>query len=83
MAITPKTTAAMPVRRKLGRIVMAGSQAFQISSGTQGGPMELIMTPAGATSPCMISKMPCSMLPIAAKTPKEAATTLVALFMWV
>ena len=40
MISKPSITVRMPVTRRLGRTVMAGSHAFQACSGMQGGPME-------------------------------------------
>ena len=48
--------ATRAVMRKLGRMLMAGSQAFQITSGLQGGPIEGKARPAGRVLPCRISK---------------------------
>jgi hypothetical protein len=46
----------MPVIRKLGRMLMAGSQAFQLTAGSHGDPIEANIKPAGRTPLCRISK---------------------------
>jgi len=50
--------ARMPVMRKLGITVIAGSHACHTSSGLHGGPIEVMRIPSGRTFPCMISKTP-------------------------
>ena len=73
--------ARMPVIRKLGTMVMAGSHAFQLSSGTQGGPMEAIIGPSGRAGPWRISKTPCSMPAPPAVKPSTVAVIRVAVLI--
>jgi len=47
----PRSMDKMPVFRKFGSIVMAGSQRCQTSSGTHGAPIDAIMMFCGSTSP--------------------------------
>ena len=56
VVMMPRMTARTPVIKKLGRIVMAGSQACHTASASQGGPMDVIIMPSGFTFPCWISK---------------------------
>jgi hypothetical protein len=51
----PIMDARIPVIRKLGRMVMAGSQLCHTASGRQGGPIELIIRPSGRRLPWRIS----------------------------
>jgi hypothetical protein len=81
MIKSPRMIVKMPVIRKLGKIVIAGSQAFQIFSGIQGEPIEANIKLRGRVLPCKISKYPCSNPAIPAIKPKAVATILVALLM--
>lgn len=76
---TARTMAAMPVPRKLGSTVSAGSQPCQAVRGRQGEPMAWINSPPGAALPCCNSNKPCSSPSSPAPAPNAVATARAAL----
>jgi hypothetical protein len=57
---TASSIAAVPVARKPGIALNAGSQPCQAACGWYGGPIARLISPPGAAPPCRISDEPCS-----------------------
>jgi hypothetical protein len=70
---TASSIAAMPVMRKRGITVSAGSQPCQAVCGWHGGPIAWITSPPGVALPCRASKKPCSRPSSPAPAPNAAA----------